>query len=91
MQHHWKWRAGHWFKDKSSTGLRIIVTKHIANVETVAISTESITEVNTAMYGVHQVRRFTIAVTKVAERSTQARLVQTELNPDDQISIPRHK
>ena len=45
MQHHWRWRAGHW--PESDIGLRMVVTWRVPNVATVIISIESITDVKT--------------------------------------------
>ena len=53
-------------KDKPSEGLRIIVTRRVANVITVIISTESGTDFQyAAVYVVHHMRRFTTVVQKL--------------------------
>ena len=78
MQHHGRWRAG-----RQSVASRVqagesFVTRRIANVITVIISIESITDVKECSnVRSDQVGRFTTVVQKVAERDTQTSFVRS--------------
>ena len=60
-------------RDKSDTGLRMIVTWRVANVATVIISIDPITDVKTCTrYLLHQMRRFRTVVQKLLNKALRS-------------------